>query len=280
MIQRTFFVLLLGCFNAVFFDAQAQVKEWTLIWSDEFNYKGLPDSSKWTYELGHVRNQEQQYYTQSRLANAEVQRGKLFITGRKEKYPNAAFEPGSTNWRTSEPYASYTSASISTQGLHAWTYGRIEVRAKLPKGKGLWPAIWMLGTDIDEVGWPFAGEIDIMEQVGKEPLEIHGTVHYPVGNDEEYLSNGGLHVQKDLARKFNVYAIEWSAEKIDFYVNDDLYHSFIIDHAGIGPDNPFRKPHFLIINLAMGANWPGPIDDKVLPQQFVIDYVKVYQKQL
>ncbi|UJP63651.1 glycoside hydrolase family 16 protein [Mongoliitalea daihaiensis] len=259
----------------------AQEKEsWKLVWSEEFDYKGLPDPEKWIFEVGHVRNMEQQYYTEQRLENAVVKRGKLLITGRKEKFPNAAYEPGSPQWRTSKPYADYTSASITTQGLHAWTYGRIEVRAKLPKGKGMWPAIWMLGDNFEEVGWPYAGEIDIMEHVGKEPLEVHGTVHFPTGKKDEFISNGGVISKKGLARKFHVFAIEWTKEKIDFFVNDILYHSFEIDQAGKGLDNPFRNPHFLIINLAMGANWPGPIDDKVLPQQFIIDYVRVFQKQL
>ncbi|MGY6520721.1 MAG: glycoside hydrolase family 16 protein [Mongoliitalea sp.] len=250
----------------------------SLVWSDEFDYKGLPDPEKWAFEVGHVRNMEQQYYTGKRLENAEVKKGKLIITGRKEKFPNAAFQPKSTNWRTSEPFAAYTSASITTQGLHAWTYGRIEVRAKLPRGKGMWPAIWMLGNNFEEVGWPYSGEIDIMEHVGKEPLEIHGTVHYPTGKKDEFLSDGGILKKKRLARKFHIYAIEWTEEKIDFFVDDMLFHSFEIDQAGKGSDNPFRNPHFLIINLAMGAKWPGPIDDKVLPQQFIIDYVRVYQR--
>ncbi|MFD2036624.1 family 16 glycosylhydrolase [Belliella marina] len=256
--------------------AQSQ-NNWTLAWSDEFDYKGLPDSSKWTYEIGYIRNQEKQYYTGPRLENVEVKRGKLFITGRKEKYPNEAFEAGSKDWKKASPFADYTSGCIITEKINAWQYGRIEVRAKLPRGNGVWPAIWMLGDDFSDIGWPDSGEIDIMEHVGTDPRTVHGTVHYPIANDQGYKSDGGKFSKKGPFRKYHVYAIEWSEARIDFYIDDVKYHSFEIDKAGEGSDNPFRKPYYLLINLAMGAKWPGPIDDKVLPQQFVIDYVRVYQ---
>ncbi|MFN3802824.1 family 16 glycosylhydrolase [Belliella pelovolcani] len=255
-----------------------QLPSWTLVWSDEFDYKGLPDPEKWAYEIGHIRNFEKQYYTGPRLENAKVRKGKLFITGKKERFPNAEYEEGSTNWRKSKPFAEYTSSCITTDGINAWLYGRIEVRAKLPKGNGIWPAIWMLGDNFGDIGWPYSGEIDIMEHIGTDPLAVHGTVHYPVGEDEDYKSDGGEVTKKRLSKRFHTYAIEWTEERIDFYIDDIKYHSFDIDKAGEGPDNPFRKPHFLLINLAMGAKWPGPIDDQVLPQQFIIDYVRVYQK--
>lgn len=278
MLKFTWYLFISTFFFMTCTSTQAQNKDdWKLVWSEEFDYKGLPDSTKWTYELGHVRNQEKQYYTGQRSENVEVKRGKLYITGRKENYPNVAFEEGSNNWRKSKPYAQYTSGCITTEGLNAWLYGRIEVRAKLPRGNGIWPAIWMLGENFNDIGWPYSGEIDIMEHVGTDPHTVHGTVHYPVGEDEDYKSDGGEITKKRLSRRFHTYAIEWSGSKIDFYFDDVIYHSFEIDKAGNGPDNPFRKPHFLLINLAMGAKWPGPIDDKVLPQQFVIDYVRVYQ---
>ncbi|MDR3246305.1 MAG: glycoside hydrolase family 16 protein, partial [Prevotellaceae bacterium] len=130
-----------------------QTNKWELIWSDEFNYSGLPNSRKWNYEEGFVRNREAQYYTKARLENAKVENGELVITARKEAYDAA----------------SYTSASINTRGKFEFQGGRIEVRAKLPEGRGVWPAIWTLGTNINKVGWPVCGEIDIMEFVGYEP---------------------------------------------------------------------------------------------------------------
>lgn len=259
--------------------AQRQKKGWKLVWHDEFRYKGLPNPKKWGYETGHIRNQEQQYYTEARKENAWVENGVLTITGRKENYPNAAYTPGSGDWKQQQAEAQYTSASINTLGKGEWKYGRMEVRAKLPQGAGIWPAIWMMGVNRSEVGWPFCGEIDIMEFVGNQPGEIYGTVHYPGTPPQRSTSNGGKIKGDNLHNAFQVYAVEWDEDKIDLYLNDQKYHTFMLDAAGAGEDNPFRKPFYLLINLAMGANWPGPIDDKVLPQEYVIDYVRVYQKR-
>jgi beta-glucanase (GH16 family) len=177
--------------------------------------------------------------------------------------------------------AQYTSASINTLGKAVpiaigRQYGRVEVKAKLPHGGGIWPAIWMMGANRPEVGWPKCGEIDIMEFVGNHPEDIYGTIHYPV--DEGNKSSGGKTPAVQVNSDFHIYAMEWNEKTIDLYFDKIKYHSFPIDTAGTGSENPFRKPFYLLINLAMGANWPGPIDDKVLPQQFIIDYVRVYQK--
>jgi beta-glucanase (GH16 family) len=259
--------------------ASAQKKEkWKLVWKEEFNYTGLPDASKWGYEEGHVRNKEQQYYTNARKENVWVNKGVLTITGRKESYPNESFKKGDTDWKSKDSVAQYTSASINTLGKAGWQYGRIEVKAKLPSGGGIWPAIWMMGTNRPEVGWPKCGEIDIMEFIGNHPEDIYGTIHYPdpVANGNK--SNGGKTIAVKVNSDFHTYTMEWNEKTIDLYFDKVKYHSFPIDTAGTGPENPFRKPFYLLINLAMGANWPGPIDDKVLPQQFIIDYVRVYQK--
>ena len=276
MSKFTLFLFLFSFINEIRLDVQKK-DDWKLVWSDEFEYQGLPDPTKWNYEIGHIRNKEKQYYTGPRLENLEVKKGKLYITGKKESYPNAAYQEGSENWKESQPFADYTSGCIITEGINAWLYGRIEVRAKLPRGNGTWPAIWMLGENFKDRGWPYSGEIDIMEHVGIDAHNIHGTVHYQIGDNHEFASDGAKFFKKRLFRKFHTYAIEWTEEKIDFFVDDILYHSFEIDKAGKGPENPFRKPQFLLINLAMGASWPGPINDKILPQQFVIDFVRVYQ---
>ena len=240
--------------------------DWELVWSDEFNYSGLADSNKWGYEEGFVRNHESQYYTRARLENARVENGSLVIECKREdfKAPNGNA-------------VKYTAASLNTKGRFAWQYGRIEVRAKLPKGKGVWPAVWMLGANISQVGWPSCGEIDIMELVGKEPNNIHGTLHYAVSG--RHSSDGGKITTNSPSDDFHVYAVEWFADRIDFYFDTNKYHTVSIDKAGAGADNPFRKPQYLLINFALGGDWGGPFEDSILPQQYLIDYVRVYKQK-
>ncbi|MET7001518.1 glycoside hydrolase family 16 protein [Chitinophaga defluvii] len=256
-----------------------QKKGWKLIWQEEFNYTGLPDTSKWGYEVGHVRNNEAQYYTQARKENIQVGNGVLTIRGIKENYPNAAYRAGATYWSQQDSLAGYTSASINTDNKFTVTYGRIEVKAKLPQGGGIWPAIWMLGADRSNGGWPMTGEIDIMEFIGKEPNNIYGTIHYAKPDGKSHTSSGNHIAVPDLHPGFHIYAIEWDEQKIDIFCDDSMYHRFNIDAANRTTDNPFRKPFYLLLNLAIGGAWPGPIDDKLLPQEFVVDYVRVYQKK-
>lgn len=275
LFQLSFFLMVM-----ITFSLTAQKKEkLKLVWSEEFNYKGLPDTTKWGYEVGHIRNKEQQYYTHARKENAWVNKGVLAITGRKESYPNEFYKKDGKDWKFKDSTAQYTSASINTLGKAGWQYGRIEVKAKLPQGGGIWPAIWMMGVNRTELGWPKCGEIDVMEFIGNHPEDIYGTIHYPDPVSKENKSKGNKTIEKKLDKGFHVYAIEWNEQTIDVYFDKKKYHSFPIDTAGLGSENPFRKPFYLLINLAMGANWPGPIDDRVLPQQFIIDYVRVYQKK-
>lgn len=272
-------IVLLTLFSGVAFLATAQKKKgWTLVWQDEFNYKGLPDAKKWGYEDGHVRNQEQQYYTVARKENVVVNNGWLTITGHKETYANKAYKKGSKEWQQKDSLAQYTSASINTDGFAGWQYGRIEVKAKLPHGGGIWPAIWMLGTNGQKIGWPGCGEIDIMEFIGNHPTDIYGTIHY-ANKAQQHWSSGSKITDATLQNDFHVFALEWDKDAMDLYVDNKKLHHFVIDSAGKGNDNPFRKPFYLLINLAMGAEWPGPIEDAVLPQQFFIDYVRVYKKK-
>jgi beta-glucanase (GH16 family) len=241
-----------------------------LVWSDEFSTDsdGLPDPAKWNYEEGFIRNSEAQYYTRARKENARIENGQLIIEGRKESFPN----PSSQGPRV----ADYTSAALETPVKASWQYGRIEVKAQLPAGKGVWPAIWTLGANISQVGWPRCGEIDIMELVGKQPGVIHGTVHYSL--NEKLTSNGNqLSVEKPDA-SFHLYAAEWTPDRIDLFVDDRKYTSFDVSKADNHGDNPFCKPHYLILNLALGGTWGGPIDDSIFPQRMTIDYVRIYQK--
>jgi beta-glucanase (GH16 family) len=256
----------------------ANAADWKLIWSDEFNDPGQPDKTKWDYENGFVRNNELQFYTRDRRENARVEDGSLVIEGRKEKFPNPSFRPGTNsqqNRKRGREFADYTAASLITFKKASFLYGRVEVCAKLPQGKGVWPAIWMLGTNHNLVGWPKCGEIDIMEFVGKEPNRVHATMHY--AQDGKHASKGGKLTTTAPYDDFHLYAMDWYPDRLDFYFDQTKYFTFQLDSAGTGPENPFRKPHFLIINLALGGSWGGPMDDTVLPQKFLIDYVRVYE---
>jgi beta-glucanase (GH16 family) len=255
------------------FPSTMLAQEWKLVWSDEFDYVGLPDPAKWDYEEGFIRNNEAQYYTRARKENARVEDGMLIIEGRKEQFANARFNPDAKRGPTSRPSADYTAASIITRNKARWTFGRIEVRAKLPQGRGVWPAIWMLGTS---GRWPAGGEIDIMEFVGHSPKLVHATVHFQ--KDGQHRSSGNkLAVEKPFD-DFHVYAVEWFPDRMDFYFDQQKYHTFPITQADNNNDNPFRKPQYLLINLALGGGWGGQIDESIFPQKFLVDYVRIYQQ--
>lgn len=250
---------------------------WERVWSDEFDYTGLPDPKKWDYEEGFVRNRELQYYTRARRENARVENGVLVIEGRKEKFANPRHRAGSKSWQQSRKHADYTAASLITHNKASWLYGRVEIRAKLPHGKGVWPAIWMMGANRPQVRWPHCGEIDIMEFVGKQPDKIHANAHF--ARNGKHASNGGKIGAKRPFDAFHIYAIEWFPDRIDFFFDAKKYHTFPIDKAQEAGQNPFRKPQYLLINLALGGSWGGPMDDAVLPQKYLIDYVRVYRRR-
>ncbi|MDX2444928.1 MAG: glycoside hydrolase family 16 protein [Bacteroidales bacterium] len=238
-------------------------EKFELVWSDEFNYEGLPDYNKWNHEVGFIRNKEAQYYTEKRVKNAEVKDGKLHIRGIKEKYKGA----------------DYTSASLNTKGKHNFTYGRIEVKAKIPHGIGVWPAIWTLGTNIKDLGWPVCGEIDILEFVGYDPTHIHANIHTRKYNHMNGNNIGSKLVVKKPWEDFHVYAIEWYPDHIDFFFDDIKY--FSCSDPGEGVDAwPFKDAaQYLLINLAIGGSWGGEqgIDDSIFPQEFIFEYVRIYE---
>lgn len=259
----------------------APADDWKLVWSDEFDQPGPPNPAKWGYEKGFIRNNEAQYYTSGRKENARVENGVLVIEARKENWPNPAATANKARRRSpgGQEAAKYTSASLTTQGKAGWTYGRIEVRAKLPGGRGTWPAIWCLGTNITQVGWPACGEIDIMENVGFNPGVVHATVHAAGSDHKGHVSKGGQTKCPDAADAFHVYRVDWDAEKMDFYLDDHKY--FTYSKAGnAGAAWPFDKEQYLILNLAIGGEWGGQkgIDDGIFPRRYQIDYVRVYQK--
>jgi len=257
-----------------------QAADRKLVWSEEFNQEGMPNPERWSYEEGLVRNHELQYYTKARKENARIENGNLVIEARKEPWKNPAFDPKmrEKDWRRSREFAAYTSAALTTRGKFSWKYGRIEVRAQLPSGKGFWPAIWMLGIDPKKAGWPSCGEIDIMESVGYEPDLIYGTVHTADFNHIKKTQKGGKISVPRIYNSFHVYAIEWDSEKIDFWVDDKKYFTFQNEKKGEGAW-PFDQPFYLLLNVAFGGDWGGSegIDDGNFPQRMLVDYVRIYE---
>ncbi|KAF2334964.1 glycoside hydrolase family 16 protein [Flavobacterium daemonense] len=231
-------------------------KDYTkLVWSDEFNTDGAPDSAKWGYDLGNggFGNNEKQNYTNS-STNVIVQGGNLKITAKKEASGGS----------------DYSSARIKSEGKFAFTYGKVEVRAKLPTGGGTWPAIWMLGANYATNAWPACGEIDIMEHVGNSQDVIHGTLHYPGHSGGS--ANTGSKTIANVSTEFHIYKTIWSPEAVKIYVDDELIHS-VPNDASL----PFNKDFFLILNVAMGGNFGGNIDAAFTQSSMEIDYVRVYQ---
>lgn len=240
----------------------AQKRGWKLVWQDEFDAEGAPDPTRWSYEEGYVRNKEKQFYTR-RLENVRVENGTLVIEARRDHFQGHE----------------YTSASLHTKGKGEFKYGRIEARAKLPLGRGLWPAIWTLGTSYGSTHrWPQCGEIDIMEYVGFMPDVIHTTVHTGAYNHRQDTEKGKQTPAKNISQTFNLYAIEWSPEKIDFFFNEQKVFTFANEHKG-HDEWPFDEPEYLLLNLAVGGSWGGMhgIDESVFPQAMLVDYVRVYE---
>lgn len=244
--------------------------QWQLVWSDECNGPdgSSPDLAKWTYDTGGGGwgNKELESYT-SRLENAEQRGGNLVITARKESYTGL---DGITR--------PYTSARLTTKGQFYQAYGRFEARLQLPLGKGIWPAFWMLGNDIGTVRWPGAGEIDVMENIG-EPGRIYSTLHGP-----GYSGAGGISAPYDLPASeqvntgFHVYAVEWSPERIRFYLDDKLIVERTPKDLPAGTKWVYDHPFFIILNVAVGGEWPGyPDETTVFPQRMLVDYVRVYK---
>lgn len=236
----------------------AQVKKGKLIWEENFDGKALNESA-WNYELGNGcpnncgwGNNESQVYTKD---NHKLLNGNLVITVKKDS-------------------DSYTSTRITTAGKKEFKYGYIEARAKLPVGQGIWPVFWMLGSNIKQVGWPMAGEIDILEYVGKEKHQVYTSLHTKDSHGNTV--NTKKTEFKNIEEGYHTYAINWTKDKIEFFVDDKPVYTF-------APENkttevwPFNQPFYFIINTAVGGNFGGPeVDDKIFPQEFIVDYVRVY----
>ncbi|HKN75875.1 MAG TPA: glycoside hydrolase family 16 protein [Candidatus Acidoferrum sp.] len=267
-------LLLCGCCIACDPIQPQPPPQWSLAWSDEFSGSdgSSPDPSKWAYDLGGNGwgNHELQSYT-NRKENARIEKGNLVITAQKETYTGI---DGITR--------DYTSARLKTQGLFAQAYGRFEARIKLPHGQGMWPAFWMLGEDIPVVDWPKCGEIDIMENVGKEPATIHGSLHGPgaIGPTRDRTPVFTLPNGQNFADGFHLYAVEWDPDTVRFYVDSSLYATFHSSDWPAGGKWVFDHPFFIILNVAVGGDWPGSPDASTkFPQSMLVDYVRVYTKR-
>ena len=261
---RTFIVSLM---LTIFVSCNHTPTDWQLVWNDEFNYTGLPDTSKWNFctegNTSGWGNNELQHYTSLRPENAFVNGQHLSITAIKEIWNDAA----------------YTSARLSTKHKGDWLYGRIEICARIPAGRGIWPAIWMLPTDNTYGHWPRSGEIDIMEHVGYEPDSIYTTIHTEAFNHNIGTQKGKSTYINNCETDFHIYAIEWSPSIINFFIDDKCVYNF--KNTGQGYQQwPFDKRFHLIINVAVGGNWGARrgVNPDIFPATMQIDYVRVYQK--
>lgn len=244
-----------------------------LVWADEFNVDGPPDPAAWVPEQGFVRNHELQWY---QPANAQCRNGLLVIEARREAVPNPRYDASSGDWRRKRERSEITSASLTTSGKHSWLYGRIEIRARVPTAPGTWPALWTLGSARE---WPGCGEVDIMEAY-KGALKAN----LAWGTDRRWTAHwAGKSIPiaefgKDWGGRFHVWREEWTPERISLSVDDRLVNRVELAHAK-NPDgsSPFREPHYLLLNLAIGGDAAGDVGDTAFPQHMEIDYVRVFQ---
>src|SRR5258706_3300128 len=264
---KTFLILLVSVvsISGMSQSKKTSAKKWRLVWGDEFNYTGLPDSTKWNYDVGGHGwgNHELEYYTNKRKENARVENGQLIIEARKESFEGM----------------NYTSARLVTKGKGDWQYGKIEVSAKLPKGLGTWPAIWMLGST-DPLKWPDDGELDIMEHVGFDQGVIHGSVHCKKYNHTIGTQKTATIPVTDCSENYHIYGIEWNADSLKISVDYTVYFTFKNEHSSYDAW-PFDNKMHLLLNVAVGGDWGGQkgVDEKIWPQKMEIDYVRVYQEK-
>ncbi|MDA0684224.1 MAG: glycoside hydrolase family 16 protein [Bacteroidetes bacterium] len=241
---------------------------WSLVWNDEFNGSSI-DATKWNHEVNANGggNNELQYYT-ARKKNSFVENGHLVIEAHEERFTDV------------EGTRDYTSARMTTRGRGDWTYGRFEIRARLPKGQGIWPAIWMMPTASEYGGWAASGEIDIMEIIGSQPDLLHGTLHFGGTHPNNQSSGASYQLPAgSLSSDFHTYAVEWQEGEIRWYIDDVLYSTKTEWNSANGPyPAPFDKDFFIILNVAVGGNWPGsPNASTLFPQRMEVDFVRVYE---
>lgn len=248
-----------------------------LVWSDEFNKDGVPDSSKWNYEKGFVRNEEHQWYQPE---NAFCKNGLLIIEARREQKPNPLFKAGSNNWRTGRKNIEYTSACMITAGKHQWQYGKFELRARIDIDAGVWPAWWTLGV---EKHWPANGEIDIMEFY-RDTLLANILCRGVNNSNEWYTTKTGVQQLggKAWAAQFHTWRMDWTEEYVALYVDDSLLNKVAVEKL-VNKDgsgfNPFKQPHYMLLNLAIGGQNGGDPSQTAFPKRMEVDWVRVWQQE-
>ncbi len=261
--------------------AQASTNEvshgYELVWADEFNRNGRPDPNSWIYERGFVRNEELQWYQPE---NARCENGLLIIEGRREHKPNPDYDADSNSWRRSRQHIEYTSACLKTPGLHSWTYGRFEMRGRIDTRPGLWPAFWTLGS---ARSWPGCGEIDIMEYYRGMLLAnaCWGSRKRWVGIWDDLKKPITEFDDPKWSSKFHIWRMDWDKDAIKLYVDGQLLNTIELDktiNQTSDQANPFREPHYILLNLAIGGTNGGDPSETEFPSRYEIDYVRVYQK--
>jgi beta-glucanase (GH16 family) len=267
--------LLLVWLPLLAFACPARAQTWKLVWSDEFSGPAgsAVDGTKWRYDLGGDGwgNNELEYYTNS-TKNASLDGvGNLVITALKETLPR--------EYRCWYGQCQYTSARLTTRGKFKLAFGRFEARIRIVHGQGMWPAFWLLGNDIDKVHWPNCGELDIMENIGRESAIVHGTIHGPGYSGPNGIGATYKLVDGAFSGGFHVFAVEWEPDVIRWYVDSNLYATRTPSDLPAGTGWAFNHPFFMLLNLAVGGNWPGnPDATTVFPQKMYVDYVRVYQR--
>lgn len=272
---RSLFVIIATLALLLTFPVQKPAADgWVLVWSDEFDGAAGsgPDQTKWNFDIGGGGwgNNELQSYT-SRTQNAFLDGdGNLVIRAIKENFTG-----------TDRIARNYTSSRLLTRGKFTIKFGRIEARLKVPFGQGIWPAFWMLGNDIDTAGWPTCGEVDIMENIGREPAIAHSTLHGPGYSGASPLTGSfALPAGQRYADDFHIFAVEWEADEIRFFMDGNLYHTRKPSDIPAGRKWVYDHPFFMILNVAVGGNWPGsPDDTTTFPQSMLVDYVRVYSDE-
>ena len=259
-------LLLISSCNTPGNNTKEQALPGELVWSDEFDYSGVPDSAKWTFDTeGNAwdwGNNEAQNYTPEEMGNAWVENGSLIIEARKKNWTY----PGDGEQKN------YTSARLITKNKADFTYGRFDIRAKIPTGNGAWPAIWLLATDNVYGGWPDSGEIDIMEYVYNEGNRTWGTVW--TKSTESQSGNGSTYAIQDPGADYHVFSIEWDETEIRHYVDGNKFHTY--KKTGNWQQWPFDKDMHILLNIAVGGDWNPQINDSIFPSQMLVDYVRVY----
>lgn len=250
--------------------------KWTLAWSDEFETPGVPDRSKWAFFSGMTKTNCPVVFT-ARPENARVENGCLVIEARHETFRNPSYKPGSDKPRQQMETAPYTSGRLQTQGLFSWTYGRLEVRARIPVARGMNVAIWTMGNHFAQVNWPRCGEIDVLEYLGRTPQTAWQVMHF-ADDEGEHVGQSSNAPAPFADGRFHTLALEWNKDDVKWFIDDRPVWTFRVDEANTKQGNPYRMPHFLVLSLSVGG-WGGDPEPSDYPARMCVDYVRIYTRK-